>query len=95
VFTLGCLPRNSDVIAELHRVTDLVLEACANSPKSAFTASSPPFPHENLQAVRASQVVGRFVIRWDTRTVRIIPIDPLRDDAEPARLELARRSFRW
>lgn len=44
---------------------------------------------------RAGAATGRFLIRWDTRTTRLIPIEPPQVDVEQARHELAVRFLSW
>jgi hypothetical protein len=45
--------------------------------------------------VRLLAVTGRLHIRWDARTVHVLPADPPPVDDEEARMELARRFLRW
>lgn len=44
---------------------------------------------------RAGAATGRFLIRWDARTTRLVPIDPPDADPEEARVDLARRFLTW
>jgi hypothetical protein len=49
----------------------------------------------DLLMVRASCSTGRVHIRWDARTVHLIPVEAPAVDPEEARLDLARVFLRW
>jgi hypothetical protein len=44
---------------------------------------------------RAAAATGRFLVRWDARTTRILPVEPPDVDVEDARIDLARRFLAW
>ena len=83
VFTLGALPRDGQRAAALGVVADAVTHVLAGGPLrtrdllSALPAALDRMGHDPAGVsgiiVYAATVTGRFRIRWDTRTVTVIP----------------------
>jgi hypothetical protein len=95
VFTIGALPRNAlyaGALDALGRAIEDVLDGEGRSP-SEVASKLRGIPSHLF--IRAGIVTGRFHIRWDARTVILIPAKPPRGDPEDARLELARRFLHW
>lgn len=95
VFTLGCLPRDAEQAAALHRLADAmvsVLDGRALHPED-ITRALPDLP--NPFAIRSACVTGKIHIRWDARSIAVIPADSPEINPEDARIELARRFLRW
>jgi hypothetical protein len=94
LFTLGTLPRDRSLAAVAEAAASRVHEVLAGRElnKHEVTAALPGFDRGTLCFASAA---ARFRIRWDARTVTVLPTE--RPDVEPewARLELARRFLRW
>jgi hypothetical protein len=94
VFTLGVLPRDEERAAALEEVAAAVHEAVAGGERrKAEVVAALPFLHRGL--LGAASAAALYRIRWDARTVTLLPTE--RPDVEPeaARLELARRFLGW
>ncbi|MBO0681793.1 MAG: winged helix DNA-binding domain-containing protein [Candidatus Dormibacteraeota bacterium] len=105
VFTLGALPRAADRAQALRVVASAVCELLQGRPLSSreVRAGLPAVlsraGHDHAPEagilLRAACVSGRYLIRWDARTVTVIPTGPPDMDAEDARRELATRFLGW
>ena len=100
VFTVGALPRPSELREPLVRVAEAVVDALDGRSLGSRDVASAlarrgglgDRPHFGLREACAA---GRYRIRWDARTVTVIPAALPSIDAEEARRELARRFLRW
>jgi Winged helix DNA-binding domain len=100
VFTLGALPRERESSEPLLRTAAAAFEVlCGRSLPNAevvaglaHLARAGDRPH---YALREACAAGRYRIRWDARTVTVIPADTPPVEVEEARRELARRFLRW
>jgi Winged helix DNA-binding domain len=109
VFTLGSLPRDPERAAALDAFAAAVAEELDGRPlpaRQVVAALPPVLAGAGLAArddpertagilLRAASVAARYRIRWDARTVTVIPIERPDADPEGARLELARRFLGW
>jgi hypothetical protein len=94
VFTLGALPRDEERAAALEEVAAAVRDALAGGElRTSEVVAALPFLHRGL--LGAASAAALYRIRWDARTVTLLPTG--RPDVEPeaARLELARRFLGW
>lgn len=95
VFTIGASPRNprfADALDALGRAVEDVLDGEELSSKDVaakIRGITNPF------IIRSAIVTGRFHIRWDARTVTLLPARPSKGSSKAARLELARRFLHW
>jgi Winged helix DNA-binding domain len=105
VFTLGALPRRPDRAAALQAVATAVCEVLDGRPRPAREVVA-ELPAAMARAgqdpalvsplfLRLACVTGRYRIRWDARTVAVIPAAVPELEVEEARLELARRFLAW
>ena len=97
IFTLGCLPRDRERVAELERLADdihRVAEGRVTLVRDVAerlghrSAADPLHP-------RVSSTTGRVHIRWDASNIWVIPVGRPSIDPEDARRELARRFLHW
>ena len=105
VFTLGVLPRDPEPAAALAAVGEAVSALLGGGalPARAVHAALPEAQrrrgHDPGTAgallLRGASATGRFRIRWDARTVTLLPVEPPGMDLEEAPLELARRFLGW
>jgi hypothetical protein len=95
VFTLGSLPRNPAYSGAVIDLAERVVEVLGGEEKSPRDVAGAIGDIPNPLLIRAANVAGLFHIRWDARTVALLPSAPPRMDPEEARLELARRFLRW
>jgi hypothetical protein len=95
VFTLGAMPRDARAMDALLSLGDAIDRALGGTERSAgeVPAAIPGIPRDIY--IRSAQVTGRFFIRWDARTVALLPAPHPTADPERARLELARRHLHW
>lgn len=93
VFTLGRMPRDPKAVEALNRIADDVHGVCQGSAQLTreVGAALPDLGH----SIRAAAITGRLLIRWDARSIWVVPTERPDADPEDARLELARRFFRW
>ncbi|MBO0702900.1 MAG: hypothetical protein J2P38_08205, partial [Candidatus Dormibacteraeota bacterium] len=100
VFTVGALPRGRERREPLLRIGEEVTgildgrslrnaEVVAGLSRREGLGDRPHF------ALREACCAGRYRIRWDARTVTVIPAPLPSIEPETARLELARRFLRW
>jgi winged helix DNA-binding protein len=105
VFTLGALPRQPERAAALQAVAVAVSEVLDGRPRSAREVGA-ELPAALARAgqdptlvsplfLRLACVTGRYRIRWDARTVTVIPAAVAELEVDEARLELARRFLAW
>lgn len=99
VFTLGALPRERERHEPLLRIGEAVAEildgrSLGNSEVVAPLARRALGDRPHF-ALREACPAGRYRIRWDARTVTVIPAPVPAIEPEDARLELARRFLRW
>jgi hypothetical protein len=104
VFTLGALPRDPERSAALGAGADAVSEVLAGQPRRTGELAALPaaLARRGLDQalapgllLRFAAATARYRIRWDARTVTVIPSEPPDLDPEEARLELARRFLGW
>ncbi|HXM54262.1 MAG TPA: crosslink repair DNA glycosylase YcaQ family protein [Candidatus Dormibacteraeota bacterium] len=109
VFTLGALPRDPERAAALDAFAAAVGEVLDGRPLPTreVVAALPPVlalagqsfgrdaEHALSMLLRGASVAGRYRIRWDARTVTVIPAERPDTDPEATRLELARRFLGW
>jgi hypothetical protein len=95
VFTVGTLPRDPAAVSALDRLADMVHRVLEgrSRPTREVTARIADLPDPLM--LRAVCATGRVHIRWDARTVRIVPAEAPAIDPEDARLELARHFLRF
>jgi hypothetical protein len=104
-FTLGALPRQPERAAALDALAAAVGEVLAGGsrPEREVLAELPGtlsrMGHEPGLSfgmlLRVACVTGRYRIRWDARTIALIPEEVPAMDAGEARLELVRRFLGW
>jgi hypothetical protein len=87
LFTLGTLPRDDGLVGELEHVTDTVLGALESEGGDSRAA------RRRLHDVpfRSACATGRLIIRWDARTIEMLPAEVPDVGVEEARVALARR----
>lgn len=100
VFTAGAMPRRSERSRPLLRLADAVVEVLdgrrlGNPEVVAALNRRGGLGDRSHFLLREACCAGRYRIRWDARTVTLIPTPPPAIDAEEARRELARRFLRW
>jgi hypothetical protein len=100
VFTLGALPRQRERSEPLLRTAGAVVEVLegrsrSNSEVVAGLAQREGVGERPHFALREACAAGRYRIRWDARSVTVIPAVTPPIDGEEARRELARRFLRW
>ena len=95
VFTLGTLPRDAGPAAALDAVGVAVSEVLGGRPLPARDVLAALPALERGALLRAASATGRYRIRWDARTVAVLPAERPETDPEEARLELARRFLGW
>lgn len=97
VFTIGTLPRDRERRAALHSLADRVLRMLDGEPRRSreVTAAIPELDTQGMGRLRQLSSTGKVHIRWDARTVTVLPAVPAEIDEEDARRELARRFLRW
>jgi len=78
-FTLGRLPRDPDQVAHLEHVADEALRSRGR----------------DRRQLRAAAATGRYLVRWDAHTTRVVEVEPPAVDPEDARRDLARRFLAW
>ncbi len=93
-FTLGRLPRDERLRAEELDLADTVLaaldgEACRSNDLAARLGIA------DAALIRRGAKSGRVLLRWDTRTTTVVPVDRPEGIEEDARLDLARRYATW
>ncbi|MDX2344231.1 MAG: crosslink repair DNA glycosylase YcaQ family protein [Acidimicrobiia bacterium] len=95
VFSRGLLPRDPARIAKLEMAAAQVNEQLAGSPmrQAALVATLPKLG--GTRGLRWAATTGSIAPVWDTIDTIVHPITPVQIDAETARLELARRFFRY
>jgi Winged helix DNA-binding domain len=94
VFTLGALPRDPGVAADMQRQADKVVRALDGQAMTARQLGA-AVPEVGVLGVKLYGPTGKYLIRWDARMTYILPATPAAVDAEEARLELGRRFLRW
>ena len=97
VFTIGALPRDPGRRAALDDLADKVLRVLDGQHLSSrdVTAAIPELDTPGMGLLRQLSVTGKVNIRWDARTVAVLPAVPPDIDVEHARRELARRFLHW
>jgi hypothetical protein len=109
VFTLGALPRDPARAAAMDAFGAAVAEVLDGRPlpRREVVAALPPvlaragvgLGHDPDRAasmlLRTSAAAARYLIRWDARTIAVLPVERPDADPEAARLELARRFLGW
>jgi DNA glycosylase AlkZ-like len=97
VFTLGALPRDPEQRAALHDLADRVLRVLDGQHRRSreVTAAIPELDAPGMGRLRQLSVTGKLNIRWDARTVTVLPAVRPDIDEEDARRELARRFLHW
>ena len=95
VFTLGCSPRDREHRAALERLADAVVAALDGRalPYEELADACPALT--DRLALRPLAVTGKIHIRWDARTLTIVPADPAEIDEEDARRQLLGRFLHW
>lgn len=93
VFTLGRMPRDSSAAERLERIADDVHRICQGSdrPTREVSGALPDLGH----SLRMAALTGRLLIRWDSSSIKVIPVERPAADYEEARLELGRRFLAW
>jgi hypothetical protein len=96
VFTLGCAPRDREHRVPLDRLADAVV---ASLDGRALTYGELADACSALRgvhiALRALAVTGKVHIRWDARTLKVLPAHPAEIDEEDARRQLLARFLHW
>jgi hypothetical protein len=97
VFTIGALPRDPERRTALHNLADRVLRVLDGQQRRSreVTAAIPELDTPGMARLRQLSVTGKLHIRWDARTVSVLPAAPPEIDEEDARRELARRFLHW
>jgi hypothetical protein len=97
VFTIGAMPRDPDQCALLDKITDRVLGVLDGQSRSSreVAAAIPELEPQGMRLLRQLSVTGKLHIRWDARTVTVVPAVRPDIDEEDARRELARRFLHW
>ncbi len=100
VFTVGALPRGPEQSEPLVRLAAAVAEvldgrALSNPEVVAALIRRGDFGDRPHFGLREAGAAGRYRIRWDARTVTVIPTPMPLIDPDHARRELARRFLRW
>lgn len=87
LFTLGTMPSDPRHAAAVEALADIVLAAVAEvgGDSSAVAARLDGLP------LRSASVTGRVLIRWDARTVEVLPNERPSGEIDAARIGLARR----
>ncbi|MEX2394897.1 MAG: crosslink repair DNA glycosylase YcaQ family protein [Actinomycetota bacterium] len=94
VFTLGSLPRDASVCADLEEIADAatrVLDGEVLKVREVADRMTLRHPLELRNAART----GRLLIRWNANMIWLIANDRPSIEPEVARLELARRFLTW
>lgn len=93
VFTLGRMPQDPDAAKTLERIADDIHRVCQGSARLVREVDEalPDLGH----SIRWAAITGRLLIRWDARTIWVIPVERPDIDVRDARVELARRFLRW
>jgi hypothetical protein len=94
VFTLGTLPRDPERAAAVDRAAAAVHEVLAGRELRTREVSA-ALPDAGRGLLGIASAAARFRIRWDARTVTLLPTERPDLDPEEARLELARRFLGW
>ena len=97
MFTIGASPRDDERRAGLDALADKVLAVLDGNPMRSrdLVAAVPELNTPGAGRLRALCVTGKLHIRWDARTVDVLPAPPLAGDEEESRRELARRFLHW
>jgi len=100
VFTVGALPRQGERSEPLLRMAEAVAQvldgrSLSNREVVAALLRRGGLGDRAHSGLRQACVAGRYRIRWDARTVTVIPAATTPLDLEDARRELARRFLRW
>lgn len=100
VFTVGALPRQQERSRPLVRIGEAVAEildgrSLSNGEVVSALARRRDLGDQLHFALREASAAGRYRIRWDARTVTVVPAATPMIDPEEARRELARRFLRW
>jgi hypothetical protein len=95
VFTCGLLPRDPARVGRLEETAALVHELLAGSPMSQSLVVQALPDIGGTRALRWAAAVGTLIPTWDTVDTVVHPVSPPHLDPEEARLELARRFFRY
>ncbi len=95
VFTLGCSPRDREHRVPLDRLADAVVAALDGRALTyGELADACPALRDRL-ALRALAVTGKVHIRWDARTLKVLPANPADIDEADARRQLLGRFLHW
>lgn len=94
VFTLGTLPRDPELAAAVERAAAAVHGVLAGRELHTREVVA-ALPGAGRDLLGAASAAARFRIRWDARTVTLLPTERPDVDPEEARLELARRFLGW
>jgi Winged helix DNA-binding domain len=97
VFTIGALPRDPERRAALQDLADRVLQVLDGQHRRSreVIAAIPELDSPAMGRLRQLSVTGKLNIRWDARTVTVLPAVRPDVDEEDARRELARRFLHW
>ncbi len=100
VFTVGALPRPRDRVEPLLRTAEAVVDvlqgrSLPNSEVVAALVRRGKVGERPQFALREACAAGRYRIRWDARSVTVIPAATAAVDGDKARRELALRFLRW
>ena len=95
VFTLGLLPRNPDEMATLRKTADDVTRVLGGGSmrQADLIAALPGIG--GTRGLRWAATLGTIGVTWDTVDTVVYPQETIPVDPETARLELARRFFRF
>ena len=94
VFTLGRAPRDSGVAAEVRAAAEKAKRAFRARQAQSDRVLSDRATGVNFRELRMASMTGAVRIEWDGATTSWRVVEPPTEEAEPARLELARRFLR-
>ena len=96
VFTRGLLPRDPDRLAKLEADARKVHAVLGGGPmRQSDVVTAVPELGESARQLRRAATLGTLIPVWDTVDTIVHPVAPPTVDPEAARLELARRFFRF
>jgi hypothetical protein len=94
MFTLGTLPRDPERAGAIEELARAVCEVLAGRELRTPEVVA-ALGHTRRGLVGIASAAARYRIRWDARTVTLLPTERPDVDPEEARLELARRFLGW
>ena len=94
VFTLGRLPRNPVLGAEVRAAAERASRAFRSRQNSLERALSERATGLNFRELRIASITGAVRIEWDGAAISWRIVEPPTEEPEAARLELARRFLR-